>query len=237
MADSCFLCAIGSQHVIRNAPASAPEAFGTCHECSVHACPRHGDRTPSYFRCGDCIAASIGGSVLLEPRGGDPPELLTGGAPRLSTLSRDLRDQFDPARLGAAVRWIHVQVRAGESVLPGSERGIDIGGESEAAIALGFSPDDVDAAAAAEAARLRAAVAEALVVDLVRETEVSAAELEPPQLERAGALAAAALAIASHGRDARSPEVSPFLLSGGLLLPPSMVVLGHAYSVASHFFW
>lgn len=238
MADSCFLCRVGAQHVLQGAPA-AGEGFGTCEGCSVHACPRHGDRDRQYFRCADCFAAEGAGLALTEPTP-DSPRELRGRAPRLSTLSVEMRQQFDPRRMGAAVDWVHRRAREGETLLPsvpGVAGGTYLGGDEQAAVALGFGDEEVEGSTASEDLALRAAMVEAWVRDKARQADRGDEPLrEGPRLV-AGELAAVGLAIAYTARGAESAESSPFQVRGGLILPPSVVVLGHAYSVANHFFW
>jgi hypothetical protein len=235
MADSCFLCEMGAKHVLKGAPA-AGEGFGTCNECSVHACPRHGDRTRQYFRCAECIAAAGTSWALTEPVESNAAELI-GEAPRLSSLSAKLREQFDPGRMSAAVNWVHNRVGEKESLLPDVEQGSDVKRGEKAAMALGFSHGEVDPEAAAEALQLRAALVEEQVRDLARGASAGGEELGEKQRARAGETAAVSLAIAYTARGAEDADTSPFELSGGLMLPPPVVVLGHAYSVANHFFW
>lgn len=231
VADSCFLCRVGAEHVLQGAPA-AGEGFGTCDECSVHACPRHGDKDRQYFRCAECFAAEGAGLALTEP---DPSRAaeLRGRAPRLSALSAEMRQQFDAARMGAAIDWVHRRAREGEALLPGVAEGIDLGGKREAVSALGFSEEDVDPSAALEELGLRTIVIE----DWVRDRAGQSGPDQEGQRFTAGELAAAAVAIAYMARGVESAESSPFQIRGGLLLPPSVVVFGHAYSVANHFFW
>jgi hypothetical protein len=137
----------------------------------------------------------------------------------------------------AAVAWVHGRVREGAPLLPGIED-IEPDGETSAAVALGFSRDEVAPGAAEEALRLRASHVEREVRDLL--LGAWAANDEPKQVEAgigSGESAAIGLAIAYTARGGESSETSPLALSGGFLLAAPLIVLGNAYSVANRFFW
>lgn len=207
------------------------EGFGTCHECWVHACPQHGDRTRQFFRCADCIAAGGVDSALVEPVEGSALEL-RAEAPRLSALSAEMRERFDPRQVAASLRWVHRRVREKKVLLPTTERGPGLESEEGAATALGFSYGEVDPATAARELWLRASMVEERVRGLALEADVGEEALGEEALwEGAGEVAAASLAIAYAARGAEGPEMSPLKLRGGALLPPQVLVLGHAYSV------
>src|ERR1017187_3445433 len=80
MVDSCFLCVIGGTVLPNPGQRIASEGFGTCENCSVHACQIHGDRLQGQtcFWCADCLArlGLITAATLSPPRAS-----AGGGAP------------------------------------------------------------------------------------------------------------------------------------------------------------
>ena len=55
---TCYLCVMGGATMPSPPARSSVDGFGTCHDCDVHACSKHGDRPAgtSFFRCADCLA-------------------------------------------------------------------------------------------------------------------------------------------------------------------------------------
>lgn len=72
-----------------------------------------------------------------------------------------------------------------------------------------------------------------LVIAAALESPLDPGEIERDQWTQIGRIGAGDLAIAYAAREAEDPETSPLLLRGGLLLPPTVVVLGHASSANS----
>jgi hypothetical protein len=76
---TCYLCEVGSRKLVgsRDRRPIRPDAIGTCDECSVHACPQHGDKPDRRFLCADCLgwigaAIELGGEPV--PSAEQPPE-------------------------------------------------------------------------------------------------------------------------------------------------------------------
>jgi len=235
MSESCFLCTVGASNVIAGGPPPG-EGFGTCRDCSVHACRRHGDKSPKHFRCAECIAALGAGLALTEPLD-DGGGRLRSEAPRLSAASAPVRERFDRERLGAAVLWIHRQVREGRPLLHRSQHREAWDERANALRLLGLDQKEASPAAAIEEVRLRAAVIEALVLAAVLDSPLLPDEVERDRFEQIGEIGAIGLAIAYMARETEDPEASPLLLRGGLLLPAPVIVLGHVYSLANELFW
>jgi hypothetical protein len=119
MGQTCYLCEMGRQAVLGSGLESG-EGFGTCRDCSVHACPKHGERSAQFFRCADCVAADAGSSALTSPAGGDP-RAVRGAAPRLSVLATPIRTRIDARRMAAAVAWVRDRIAANETLLVASD--------------------------------------------------------------------------------------------------------------------
>lgn len=64
MSATCYLCSGPATRVTAQQRAATTEGFGTCTNCSVHACPKHGDRAPDVFYCADCITTSAALDVI-----------------------------------------------------------------------------------------------------------------------------------------------------------------------------
>ena len=220
MADTCYLCAMGPSASLASGLAAA-EGFGTCHVCSVHACPKHGERTVQFFRCADCMAADPAAAALtLPPPDDDPTAQLRADAPRLYAVSNELRANGDPDRMAAAINWIHREVRDGGSVGLGDEV------PDDPRRALGAElPGDFKAAALS-----RAHLLEAIVHDLVRSSRLERCD------RTNGELALAAVAIGYAARGEESLERTPLDVDGGLQLAPATAVLAHVYA-RPHLYW
>jgi hypothetical protein len=122
-------------------------------------------------------------------------------------------------------------------LLPQPDHGEPWNAERNALKLLSLTREEAAPAAAAEEVRLRVIAIEALVTAAVIESRLDPEEIERDQRAQIGQIAAAGLAIAYVAREVEDLKTSPLQLHGGLLLPPTVIVLGHAYSVANHFFW
>jgi hypothetical protein len=229
MGDTCYLCELGSANYIVTGLA-AGEGFGTCRSCSVHACPRHGERPSQYFRCADCFAAEGSARALKGDFASSPAEALAGRAARLSTLAVPIRQHGDTPRMGAAVQWIRGRIHNGQPlVLADDAHSADT--DARELLGLPASPE-LDDGQATEAAILRAARLEAELSSQVSEVAIGDVDQEEQ-----GELAVLAVSIAYAARGAESLEQSPLEMRGGLTLPPAVAVLGHAYARANAWFW
>lgn len=221
MADTCYLCTIGVTYPpLQNR--AAGEGFGTCNTCWVHACPKHGERNSQVFRCSDCVGARLANAGLIGTgvAGDADPDF----APRLAALATWVHDGIDANRMRDTISWVRRRIATRRPL----SLAVDLsGGYAEIAPAelLGLDDEDVGEAAIVPASLQ----AEAL------EAQVQAAVLtaEPPEDEVRSddvMLARLGMAIAYDARGVEDPTRSPLTFRGGLVLPASVVVLGHAYA-------
>ncbi len=221
--NTCYLCEMGTSAVLPSSLA-AGEGFGTCYDCAVHACPRHGERTAQFFRCADCIAADATRTALLGSTA--DPDAVGAAAPRLSVSSAPVRARFQFAPMREALISVRNRLFAGEPLSIADAVASAVAGSTQDPAGLLALPSDSDRDAAAENALARATLWEA---QLHMAGERAGSDREFP-LNRATELATAGLAIAYDGRGIEDPELSPLGFRGGLTLPAPVVVVGHAYA-------
>ncbi len=248
--DSCFLCVVGGTKLPSPGTRTASEGFGTCHECDVHACQIHGDKPhgQSFFRCADCMAR-LGIITAITSSPPAPTAGTSGVDPATHRILTEREDSFRalapavtyPAgRLVAEMNVEAMMSALGSLVLSIETPDLTAGladqwlevADVNSRQALGLPDEPVPEYLAEQ----RAAYDRALAADVVRvavdtfQFEAAAWELRELQtlLSRTG-LAAWALATAYAARGGESLSAGPWRLSGGLRMPPIVLMLGIAY--------
>jgi hypothetical protein len=238
MGETCYLCETGASAALATR-LPAGEGFGTCRECSVHACPRHGDRSPLFFRCADCIAADAASAALIAPAETTASDV-RGAAARLSAVSGATRERIQAARMGAAVAWLLKRIAEGDQLLIAAALSEGFGEQSpERLLAMPSLEPDERPDLAMEDSVMRAHLFEEELRQRVLPSLDSSMRwfADRERQNAAGEVATAGLAIAYAARALDDVERSPLEMTGGLTMPAVVVILGHAYSQANHYFW
>lgn len=252
--DSCFLCVIGGAVLPNPGKRTASEGFGTCQNCSVHACQVHGDRLQGqpFFWCADCLARA----GLITAATAVPPGASAGGGPApVNPITHQILGQGDSlframapgAALGAAPLVADADLDAMAAALvnlPFALRQFDLGAlgalfwasvpPEDVRRVIGLPPNDRHSDDYSREQR----DAEDLILgaDVLRvsgdmlQLEAQDWTLRAPEDMPAQAdLAAWALGTAYAARGAASLRTSPFELVGGLRLPPLALLLAVTY--------
>jgi hypothetical protein len=244
MADTCFLCAVGARHAIPAPAASSTEGFGTCNNCSVHACPRHGERQRQYFRCWDCISGeALSGALapvpdVIDVDEGDPVDefgLLTliAESPGVALTGLDLfeADLVGPMQAGLA-RMGHSPRRAIEVARARLTADLAVAEIEAVESALGLPPELVDRLREGSAIGLSTGhtvvdVARAKLRLVFRAMAEQCETIEPtrePSVNRAE-YALGVLAGAFAAREAPALTGGVFTVASGLQMPPLVILL------------
>jgi hypothetical protein len=254
--DSCFLCVIGGVILPSSGKRIASEGFGTCSSCGVHACQIHGDKVQgqTYFRCADCLARlGLITAVTTSP----PSVSVGGGTPPTDPAIHQILGRGGPilGRRGALFRAIAPGATASTAPLVADA---DLDAMASCLVAF-TDPDlrtvlsrqavrDWTLAAPDDPRR---SLGLPYVDGYTREQQAADVELgatvlrvaadtfqleaqdwplrSPDDMPAQAALAAWALATAYTARGAQTLRTSPFLLVGGLRLPPIALLLATAY--------
>jgi hypothetical protein len=239
--NSCYLCVLSRPRLANLKNRRASEGFGTCSNCSAHACQVHGDilQGQTYFYCADCMTLiGLNTSLVRTPPPGTAAapaqRLLLPGfpfatfAPGITAAAAPLANGVDDRAMEAALRDV---VRGWPGIL---ERDYSAWVATEPRTkrsALGLPPiDDYG-----DEMQAHDRILGLDVIELARDTvnrETQEWELRPPE-EIPGEmvrLAAWALSTAYAARGAESLETSPFQLPGGLRLPPIALLTAMSYA-------
>jgi hypothetical protein len=233
MADTCFLCTIGTNMALITAPrTTSNEGFGTCENCLVHACAQHGDRNPVKFRCLDCITNGAAQIIILPTTGAAQDDIdatidehgenaLFAASPLTATVGAGLFDPYLESPLyeilallrddpGAAVRTAGTRLSDEVSDVNARTLGLSLGlPESEGL-------DELVAPIAV--ARIQ------IVTDiLLRQFHDAHRPQSPGNSQVRYTLALLASALGS--RDAHSLDQTVLHVPGGLYLPPLIILL------------
>ncbi|HEX8745097.1 MAG TPA: hypothetical protein VF712_18370 [Thermoleophilaceae bacterium] len=253
--DTCFYCVVGWSKVVPKAPKrpATNEGFGTCKQCSAHACPQHGDKTPTIFLCVDCIGSAaitppLRGEELEHDRPGDGgseelralvrargSEVFPGVAPAVAAPALAHVDEPNLERLRFSLDWFAALARLGQLgawVEMMLVEQIEAAPVDALAGALGLPPsmaeraprEEVSPESIRSAAQTRAV---AMATDLARRYDGEALQPDTDKLD----VAAMAIRICLYPRGATSVDINVANLAGGLLLPVEIaatVLLYHA---------
>lgn len=235
MADTCYLCSVGAKRLTPRA--TSTPGIGTCTDCSVHACLKHGDRDPDVFRCVDCITRNAVAHVVAN----DVPQrviskhgayLLFARSPGLALVGAPLFLLDHVQAMRHVLRSLHDSphhaVRLAQRVL---ERRLDKATPDQVAYALGINGEEalalleVDRAPNADEvlSRIGRVRIELTFDGLVRDFERWDRRLEFDEGHASYALAV--LAVAFGARDGVSLNSSALDVGGGLYLPPLVLLL------------
>jgi hypothetical protein len=251
--DSCFLCVIGGATLPSPGKRKASEGFGTCNSCDVHACQVHGDKLvgQTYFRCADCLTRL---GLITAVTTGPPNGPVGGGTASVDPVDPAVRQVLN-RRGGALFRAIAPGATASTAPLV-ADADLDaiasclvaftaprrrriVSGEAmlswatappeDPRRALGLpNVDEYTTEQRATDIELGAGVLR--VAADVFQLEAEDWTLRSPDDIRAQAdLAAWALATAYAARGAQTLRTNPFLLGGGLRLPPIALLLAITY--------
>jgi hypothetical protein len=234
MSDACYLCRMGLIATLASGLA-AGEAFGTCNDCFVHACPKHGERNRQYFRCADCVGAGAAMAALRADPAESDPDTARASSPRLAAGSAGLRSRFDGARMGAAISWLRNRLVAREPLIVYEHNGVPFERLDGAGL-LALDREELDPEVTESEALLRAALIDEELRSAVSVDPDDLTDPHSDQMRAAGEVATVGLAIAYSARGVDEPDLSPLRMRGGLTLPPSLVAVGHAYAVANAVF-
>jgi len=240
--DSCYFCVVGGK-VIGKAPA-AREGFGTCYQCSAHACALHGIRLGGKFVCADCLA-TIGTATAISY----PPPVATAGpdvverivlsnpspgrlpalAPGVRDLAGGVFETGNPEQMTLALEALLLAIRNREFI-EGNPTADPIAllrarnDDIRVSAALGIADRSADwgfdqLLATLEVARERAAL-----------TLLRLSLREPFDAGRFADLALWSVASAYSPREGGTTlDRNPLHLFGGALLPPLVLFLATAY--------
>jgi len=245
MADTCFLCAVGSRSVMPSPAATSTEGFGTCENCSVHACPKHGERQSQYFRCSDCITGSALRGVLGPgpgpadvDRGDDPVDrfgllALAAESPGVALAGLDLfeDDLVEPMRAGLArlgtlpsVAIDGVRDRLAQDLAdaePGAvEAALGLPAELVDRLRHGLPGSCAGGDTVAKVARVKLH----LIFQTLDEQSATMWSMREPSLNRAE-YSLAVLAGAFAAREASTLREGVLSVPGGLQMPPLVILL------------
>lgn len=235
--DTCYLCEFGSPYWAPGAGRRAARAdgVGTCVSCSVHACPQHGERYNSGFKCADCLgrfhaASSISPDDRAAAAAPEPPAN-TGPAVRrlLASYGRAVtRADAERLRRGARERWPSVAGAVERDLGRAREAGFSVwsalglrpqAGEPPTDEELVFDPRRPD----------RLLYQWAAGMDEAAKPFVEELRERPERADWDELAVAIALPVAVRG--ARLGD-SLLRIPGGLTLPPIVAVLVQAYADA-----
>ncbi len=248
--DSCYLCVIGGATLPAQGSRTASEGFGTCNGCGVHACQIHGDiiQGQTYFRCADCLTrlGLVTAVTASPPIGGAGTTLMDPGL--YAFLNRSGPLQFPAIAPLVTNRAVPLVAEANLDAM-GSALVTLIGGISRD---RPESPTDMvdlwdrsrpenpgqalglrDAANGQRAQRIVDHDLGTAMITMATETllrEVSGWQFRSADDAYAQQnLATWALATAYAARGAESLGTNPFLLFGGLRMPPIALLLATTY--------
>lgn len=246
MADTCFLCAVGSKNATTSPMATSTEGFGTCENCSVHACPKHGERQAQYFRCADCITGNAlqgalgpgGGQTDLDRGDADPVDqygrlALVAESPGVALAGLDLfeYDLVEPMRAGlarlggtpsGAIDGVRVRLTGGlaDAEFGAVEAALSLPAELVGRLRDGLRGSGADGDPVVKVALVKLH----LIFQALDEQSGTIQPTSEPSVNRAE-YSLAVLAGAFAAREASTLRAGVLTVAGGLQMPPLVILL------------